>query len=80
MLQLHDLMKADFQYQSEINHTTYDFPAGSTWMTFTDQVSHAVMTGQYLLEQTFYLPVASMMDQSKSPLRVLERLTGQKLT
>jgi len=80
MLQLHDLMKADFQYQSEINHTTYDFPAGSTWMTFTDQVSHAAMTGQYLLEQTFYLPVASMMDQSKSPLRVLERLTGQKLT
>jgi 3-deoxy-D-manno-octulosonic acid hydroxylase-like protein len=80
MLQLHDRMKADFQYQSEVNQSTYDFPAGSTWMTFTDQVSHAAMTGQYLLEQTYYLPVASMMDQSKSPLRILERLAGQKMT
>jgi hypothetical protein len=80
MLQLHDRMKADFQYQSEVNQTAYDFPAGSTWMTFTDQVSHAAMSGQYLLEQTYYLPVASMMDQSKSPLRILERLAGQKMT
>ena len=73
-------MKADIQYQAGANQTTYDFPAGSTWMTFTDQVSHAATSGQYLLEQTFYLPVASMMDKSKSPLQVLERLTGQKLT
>jgi len=80
MLQLHDRMKADLDYQSGADQTTYDFPAGSTWVVFTDQVSHAAMTGQYLLEQTFYIPVASMMDPSKSPLRVLERLTGQKLT
>jgi hypothetical protein len=79
MLQLHDRMKADLDYQSGADQTTYDFPAGSTWMAFTDQVSHAAMTGQYLLEQTFYLPVASMMDKSKSPLQILERLTGQRL-
>jgi 3-deoxy-D-manno-oct-2-ulosonic acid (Kdo) hydroxylase len=80
MLQLHDRMKADSDYQSQADQTTYDFPAGGTWMTFTDQVSHAATAGQYVLEQTFYLPVASMMNQSKSPLRVLERLTGQRLT
>jgi hypothetical protein len=80
MRQLHDRMKADSGYQSGANQSTYDFPAGSTWMAFTDQVSHAAMTGQHLLEQTFYVPVASMMDQSKSPLRVLERLTAQTLT
>ena len=80
MLQLHDRMKADPNYQSGANQSTYDFPAGSTWMAFTDQVSHATMTGQHLFEQTFYLPVASMMDSSRSPLRVLERLTGQTLT
>lgn len=80
MLQLHDRMKADLDYQSGADQTTYDFPAGSTWVVFTDQVSHAAMAGQHLLEQTFYMPVASMMDPSKSPLRVLERLTGQKLT
>lgn len=80
MLQLHDRMKADLNYQSGADQITYDFPAGSTWVVFTDQVSHAAMAGQYVLEQTFYIPVASMMDPSKSPLRVLERLTGQKLT
>lgn len=80
MRQLHDTMKADLEYQSGVAQSTYDFPAGSTWIAFTDQVSHAAMTGQHLLEQTFYVPVASMMDQSKSPLRVLERLTGRTLT
>ena len=80
MLQLHDRMKADLDYQSAAPQTAYEFPAGSTWIAFTDQVSHAAMAGQHLLEQTFYLPVSAMADQSQSPLRVLERLTGRELT
>ncbi|MGR9108650.1 MAG: Kdo hydroxylase family protein [Gammaproteobacteria bacterium] len=79
MLQLHDQMKADFEYQSSANQILFNFPPGSSWIVFTDQVSHAAMAGQYLLEQTFYLPVASMADPAKSPLRILERLTGRKL-
>src|SRR2546429_2712052 len=42
------------------------FPVGSTWMAFTDQVSHAAMAGQHLLEQTFYLPLTSMAEDRKS--------------
>ncbi len=79
MLQLHDCMKADLNYQSQADQIAYDFPPGSTWIVFTDQVSHAAMAGRYALEQTFYLPVTSMMDESKSPLRTLERLTQRKL-
>ena len=37
-----------------------DLPAGSTWLAFTDQVSHAATSGQYQLEQTFLLPVDAM--------------------
>ena len=37
------------------------------------------MAGQYLFEQTFYLPVAGMVDPAKSPLRVLERLMRREL-
>ena len=48
-------------------------------MAFTDQVSHAAMAGQYQLEQTFYLPVAAMIDESRSPLRILERLKSRRL-
>ncbi|MBV9105215.1 MAG: Kdo hydroxylase family protein, partial [Verrucomicrobia bacterium] len=52
---------------------------GSTWLAFTDQVSHAAMRGQYQLEQTFLVAVANLRDETGSPLRVLERLTGRNL-
>jgi hypothetical protein len=79
MLQLHDRMKSDDAYQSASPQTTVDFPAGATWMAFTDQVTHAAMAGQYQLEQTFLLPVAAMEDEQKSPLRTLERVKGRPL-
>lgn len=79
MLQLHDAMKADAAYQADTRQTAIDFPAGSTWMAFTDQVSHAAMAGQYQLEQTFLLPVDAMREPEGSPLRILERLKGRRL-
>jgi hypothetical protein len=79
MLQLHDRMKADAAYQSSAAQTTRQFRPNTTWILFSDQVSHAAMSGQHALEQTFYLDVDAMGDPSLSPLRVLERLTGTKL-
>lgn len=79
MLQLHDLMKQDVEFQRECEQELFEFPARSTWIAFTDQVSHAAMAGQYQLEQTFLLPVEAMEDERRSPLRVLERLTGRRL-
>ena len=79
MLKLHDCMKADQHYQQTAPQTAFDFPAGSTWMVFTDQVSHAAMAGQYQLEQTFLLPVNAMIDETRSLLRVLERIKGRRL-
>jgi 3-deoxy-D-manno-oct-2-ulosonic acid (Kdo) hydroxylase len=79
MLQLHDLMKADSAYQKDAPQSAFDFPAGSSWMAFTDQVSHAAMAGQYQLEQTFLLPVDAMIAPQRSPLRVLERLLARPL-
>ncbi|HUC77418.1 MAG TPA: Kdo hydroxylase family protein [Vicinamibacterales bacterium] len=80
MLQLHDAMKADEDFQKTTPQTRMDFPAGTTWLAFTDQVSHAAMAGQYQLEQTFLLPVDAMREPERSPLRVLERLKGRALT
>ena len=79
MLQLHDRMKADTAYQAEAPQAPIDFPPGSTWMAFTDQVSHAATRGQYQLEQTFLLPVEAMIDERRSPLRILERIVGRSL-
>jgi hypothetical protein len=80
MLQLHDLMKADATYQESCPQEWIDLPAGSTWLTFTDQVSHAAMAGQYQFEQTFLVPVSAMLNQANSPLRILERIKGRPLT
>jgi hypothetical protein len=55
------------------------FPPGATWVCFTDWVSHAAISGQYALEQTFYVPVGAMKRPRLSPLRVLERLTKRVL-
>ena len=79
MLQLHDAMKEDEEFQAQSPQSAVDFPAGSTWLAFTDQVSHAATAGQYQLEQTFLLPVDAMIAPERSPLRVLERLLARAL-
>jgi len=79
MLQIHDRMKADLEYQSHAPQTHIYFPANTTWIVQTDHVSHAAMAGQYVLEQTFYLPVNAMANPELSPLRSLESLTGRRL-
>jgi hypothetical protein len=79
MLQLHDRVKRDLRYQEQAPQSRVVFPPGSTWIVFTDQVLHAVMSGQHALEQTFYLPVAGQRWPETAPLSVLERLTGRAL-
>lgn len=79
MLQLHDGMKSDAGYQRDAAQITMPFPPGSVWVCFSDQISHAVMSGQYMMEQTFHLPATQQYDPSSSPLAILTRLTGRTL-
>ncbi|HCH6767097.1 TPA: Kdo hydroxylase family protein [Serratia marcescens] len=79
MLQLHDAMKADGDYQQRGPQLALEFPPGSSWICFSDQTPHAAMGGQFMLEQTFLLPVNKMQDPQRSPLKVLEQLRGQPL-
>lgn len=79
MLQMHNLMKADEEYQKTADQQEIRFKPGSTWIVQTDDVSHAAMQGQYVLEQTFYLPVKAMQDENRSPLRILEKILKQPL-
>ncbi|TFZ08024.1 Kdo hydroxylase family protein [Ramlibacter humi] len=79
MLQLHDRMKADERYQREAPQATVQFAAGATWVCFSDHTLHAAMSGQYMLEQTFHLPVAAQYDPAASPLAILTRLAGRPL-
>ena len=79
MLQLHDRMKEDQDYQTHGQQVTEAFPPGSTWIVYTDQVPHAAMSGIHQLEQTFYVPNHCLRNPQAAPLQVLESLAGGKL-
>ncbi len=79
MLGLHDAMKADLDYQKTCFQQTMPFPPGSVWVCFSDQTSHAVMSGQFMLEQTFFLPAHAMVEPPCAPLGVLEQQTRRNL-
>lgn len=79
MLNIHNNMKADMRYQKTAVQGEIHFEPGNTWIVQTDHVSHAALSGQFLLEQTFYLPVEAMKNPELSPLRILEAAKGRRL-
>lgn len=79
MLQFHDHMKLDADYQKNAPQITMPFAAGSVWVCFSDHALHAAMSGQYMMEQTLNLPPSAQYDPAQSPLAVLQRLTGRTL-
>lgn len=79
MLHIHDLMKGDLEYQKTVPQIEVKFPPGSTWITYSDQVSHAAMSGQFMFAQDWQIPVEGLQDQSTAPLRVLEKFLKRPL-
>lgn len=79
MLQLHDRAKADAEFQRGSPQRSVEFAPGTTWVCFSDQVLHAAMGGQFMMEQTFYLAAGDLAHPASAPLAILERLTGRQL-
>lgn len=79
MLYLHDWLKENTSFQKDSPKREMVFPSGCCWMVYTDGVPHAVMSGQFALEQTFIVPLEALVASEASPLRVLESATGKKL-
>jgi hypothetical protein len=79
MLGLHDAAKGDGDYQADPRAEPIDFPAGSTWIVFTDATPHAALAGRCAFEQTFDLDPAAMADPAKAPVAILEQMMGRAL-
>jgi hypothetical protein len=79
MLRLHDRAKADLDFQRNGPQVRVDFAPGTTWVVYSDQVLHAAMGGQHMMEQTFLLDAESLRHPESSPLRTLERLLDRPL-
>lgn len=79
MLRLHHYLKENQEFQTTCSKQTWEFPPHSTWIVFTDMVSHAALSGQYALEQTFIVARESLVAPEKAPINVLESLVGAPL-
>lgn len=79
MLQLHDLAKADLDYQKSVPQQEFHFPPGATWIVFSDQLLHAAMRGKAMMEQTIYLDPQAIGDHTHSPEAVLSRMLGRPM-
>jgi hypothetical protein len=80
MLEFHDYLKGNKEFQESCPKYRFEFPAGSAWMVFTDVVPHAVLSGQHALEQTFIIARSSLSDSNLAPVSILERLAQKQLT
>lgn len=76
MLNLHNFLKENEDFQKNCPKDFWEFPPNSCWAVFTDQVSHAATAGQYAIEQTFIIPRNALIHPENSPIGVLEKLTG----
>lgn len=79
MLRFHDFLKENAGYQRQGRDQRIEFPSMSTWMVFTDGVAHAVLSGQFALEQTFVVPLEAQVTPAQAPLRILETMAGRAL-
>ena len=79
MMRLHNAMKEDSVFQGATSREYFQFAPGSSWMVYTETVPHAVLAGQYALEQTFLVDPAAMVTPDSAPIRVLEKMAGAAL-
>jgi hypothetical protein len=79
MMQLHNTMKEDAAFQSSCAREEVKFIPGSSWMVYTETVPHAVLGGQYALEQTFLVDPAAMVTPESAPIAILEKMAGARL-
>lgn len=79
MLGFHDYLKENTDFQKGCPKVRLEFPPLATWLVFTDGVAHAVMSGQYALEQTFLVPPKALVAPDQAPYRILEKIAGQAL-
>ena len=79
MMRFHNFLKENAAYQATGKREAWFFPPGSSWMVYTDMVPHAVLAGQYALEQTYLVAPEAMVAPEHSPLAVLQTMTGKRL-
>lgn len=72
----HNWLKANSEFQNDPSHPITEMEPLTSWMAITDTASHAVLSGQYALEQTILIHPESLLLPEQAPNRVLEALAS----
>lgn len=79
MLKFHHYLKSNQDFQKDGQCQAPSFSPGTTWIAFTDQVAHRVVSGQYAIEQTCIVPLSAMVLPEMAPVNVLAKAAGAQL-
>jgi len=73
MRRFHNYMKDTPAFQAhDADYQELKFPPGSAWMVFTDTASHASVSGQHALVNTFIVRLAQCRLPAMAPLHILK--------
>ncbi len=74
MRRIHNYMKENPAFRdSREGYQEIHFPPLSSWMVFTDGISHSVLSGQHALVTTVLVPLANARNPALAPFNVLAR-------
>lgn len=73
MLRLHNFLKANDDFQQNAPRRHWYFQPGSAWLVITDTASHAVLSGRFALEHSYFLAPETLALPDESPPALLAR-------
>lgn len=72
MRRFHNFMKDTPEFQStREGHEEFRFKPFTSWMVFTDMVSHACISGQHAFVDTFVVPLGNCRLPEQAPINIL---------
>jgi hypothetical protein len=77
MLRFHNHLKANANFQEREPKNIWKFPPGSVWLALTDTCSHAVLSGRYALEHSYFVAPETLALPDEAPAALLERACGR---
>lgn len=79
MKRLHDTLKDDDAFQQDEGRcTVFDFPPHASWVVLTDLVSHACVSGQHALVNTWTIPRECLAAAELAPYELIARTKRDK--
>ena len=77
MRRFHNYMKDSQEFRAANDgYQEFRFAPGSAWMVLTDMVSHACLSGQHALVNTFILRLRSCQRAELAPINILKGSLG----